>query len=387
MTVRKRRTNWHWTAPKVLGAMFLLGLTAALLAAGSLWVLSDDTAGLPPAAGDLSSFNSLYLRAYLRWNLATLNAASAGADGIFEVREGESATDVSGRLQTEGWVPSADLVAKYLVYSGGDRRIGAGLYLIRVGESPRQIADSIVSGESRVRTLTVFAGWRREEVAQALTDSSIDIAPADFLAATSGRPGAGGELDVLYSQIPAGASLEGFLLPGTYNVLPGESAASLASRMVGNFLTSVSPDLRAALQAHGLTLYQAVTLASIVQREAMLEEEMPLIASVYYNRLQSNMRLEADPTVQYAVGYQATRGKWWANPLTDADFGVESPYNTYIVYGLPPGPISNPSLAALQAVAAPADSSFLFFRAACDGSGRHLFAETYLQHLANACGN
>jgi UPF0755 protein len=114
---------------------------------------------------------------------------------------------------------------------------------------------------------------------------------------------------------------------------------------------------------------------------------MPLIASVFFNRLQRNGKLETDPTVQYALGFQAGRGGWWAIPLTDSDFSIDSPYNTYLYYGLPPGPICNPGLPALQAVAFPAESSYLFFRAACDGSGRHNFAETDAQHDANACSD
>jgi UPF0755 protein len=129
-----------------------------------------------------------------------------------------------------------------------------------------------------------------------------------------------------------------------------------------------------------------VTLASIIQRETLVEEEMPLMASVLYNRLAQGMRLQVDPTVQYAVGFQAGRGGWWVNPLLDADLALDSPFNTYLYYGLPPGPICSPSPAALEAVAYPLVSSYLYYRAACDGSGRHNFAETYLQHLSNACG-
>jgi peptidoglycan lytic transglycosylase G len=151
------------------------------------------------------------------------------------------------------------------------------------------------------------------------------------------------------------------------------------------FVQSLPQGLVDAIRGRGLTVYQAVTLASIVQREAILEEEMPLIASVFYNRMAQGWRLESDPTVQYAVGYQSDRGGWWPSPLLDSDFSMDSLYNTYIYYGLPPGPISNPGLSALKAVADPADTSYLFFRAACDGSGRHNFAETYTQHLSNAC--
>jgi UPF0755 protein len=132
-------------------------------------------------------------------------------------------------------------------------------------------------------------------------------------------------------------------------------------------------------------MVQAVTLASIVQREAVIQDEMPMIASVFLNRLAVNMKLDSDPTVQYALGYQNGRGGWWTNPLSLADLQIDSPYNTYIYTGLPPGPIANPSLEALQYVAQPAQTPYFYFRAACDGSGRHNFAITFNEHLNNAC--
>ena len=110
-----------------------------------------------------------------------------------------------------------------------------------------------------------------------------------------------------------------------------------------------------------------------------------MIASVFYNRMGINMRLQTDPTVQYALGYDAARGTWWTNPLSLADLRVDSPYNTYLHPGLPPGPISNPSLAALQAVAAPAKSNYYYFQARCDKSSLHNFAETLEQHQQNNC--
>jgi UPF0755 protein len=112
---------------------------------------------------------------------------------------------------------------------------------------------------------------------------------------------------------------------------------------------------------------------------------MPVIASVYLNRLANAMKLDADPTVQYALGFNPEQDTWWTNPLSSQDLQAQSPYNTYLQAGLPPGPIASPGLAALKAVAFPTKTSFYYFRAACDGSGRHAFSETYEQHLQKAC--
>jgi UPF0755 protein len=136
---------------------------------------------------------------------------------------------------------------------------------------------------------------------------------------------------------------------------------------------------------HGLSIYEAVTLASIVEKEAVVDEEKPMIASVFLNRLAAGMRLETDPTVQYALGFQEAADTWWKVPLTLDDLAIDSPYNTYIISGLPPTPISNPGIDSLRAVGFPAETPYFYFRAACDGSGRHLFAITFEEHLNNAC--
>jgi UPF0755 protein len=128
-----------------------------------------------------------------------------------------------------------------------------------------------------------------------------------------------------------------------------------------------------------------VTLASIVQREAVRPEEQAAIASVFLNRLVAGMPLQTDPTVQYALGFDVATNSWWKVPLSTADLEIQSPYNTYQNLGLPPGPISSPGLNAIQAVAYPAQTPYYYFRARCDGSGLHDFSETFDQHLQSGC--
>jgi UPF0755 protein len=155
--------------------------------------------------------------------------------------------------------------------------------------------------------------------------------------------------------------------------------------MARQFDKSVTPKLRQQLNARGLTLHQAVTLASIVEREAAVPAEQPIIASVYLNRLKRDMPLQADPTVQFAVASanlaEALGFGYWKRELTRTDLQLPSPYNTYVQRGLPPGPICSPGLSALEAVANPAETEFLFFVAS--GDGRHVFAKTDTEHAAN----
>jgi len=180
-------------------------------------------------------------------------------------------------------------------------------------------------------------------------------------------------------------SHEGFLSPGSYTFRREETVDAVVDAMVSRFLENLPPDFSTNCQQLGLNFYQCVTLASIVEKESMIEAEQPLIASVFYNRLGIGMKLESDPTVQYAIGTANQGSVWWKNPLNLADLEINSAYNTYLYPGIPPAPIANPGQAALLAVSNPQISEYYFFRAKCDESGAHNFAITFEEHLLNAC--
>ena len=206
----------------------------------------------------------------------------------------------------------------------------------------------------------------------------MEFTPDDFLAVASrARPG--------FDFLAGAASSEGFLYPDTYIVPRTVRANQFVDGLLRDFGLHLTTELREGINRQNLTVYQGVTLASIVQREAVHQEEAPMIASVYLNRLKVGMKLDADPTVQYALGFNPIQGTWWTNPLSTANLQFDSPYNTYRVDGLPPTPIDNPGSDALQAVASPADTPYYYFSARCDGSGYHQFAQTFQEHLQNLC--
>ena len=305
-----------------------------------------------------------------------------GAEQVFEILPGESATGVIGRLWEANLLNDSAVFQAYLRYRGLDTGIQAGKYRLSPAMSPIEIAQALQDATPQEIHFTLLAGWRLEEVVEALRLSGLQV-DTDALLRGARSPGFPHPLE---GRLPPGASLEGFLFPGEY-VIPREetSPAVILTIFLQRFEAQVNPEIRQGLENQGLSLYQGVILASIVQREAVVEDEMPLIASVFFNRLAQGMRLETDPTVQYALGYDAARGGWWPTPLRRVDFQVDSPFNTYRNPGLPPAPIDSPGLTALRAVAFPAQTPYLYFRAACDGSGRHAFATTYDEHLANAC--
>jgi len=379
----KRKPNAHGGPWRALGLLVVAGfaLGAGIFVCGQT-ARAWDPARIGSPAANLSLLERLALSAYLGLRSDALSRASPIAQGgSVTIAEGENATTLASRLVSERWISEAAVFRTYLRFTGGDRKLYPGIYAMPPNLTTRALADLLVSGSSRQITLTVFPGWRVEELASALEQHGLPIPAADFIAASHRRPG---DL-ALYLALPAQSGLEGFLLPGRYLVERSANADLLVFEMASAFERAVSDDLRRALETRGLSLYEAVTLASIIQREALQDDEMPLIASVFLNRMNSGMLLEADPTVQYALGFYPPQATWWRSPLGSSDLQVDSPFNTYLYGGLPPGPICNPSPEALNAVADAPASSYYFFRARCDGSGRHVFAQTYDQHLANAC--
>jgi UPF0755 protein len=303
-----------------------------------------------------------------------------GTQRTFTITLGESVNSISTHLQSEGLISSAEAFRDYLVYAGLDTTVQAGKYQLSPSMTSIQIAHKLLDPMPEDVEFNILQGWRAEEIADSLPTSGIRVDPAEFLALVRKPP-----TDLLPQGAPHATSLEGFLSPGTYIIKRETSAHDLLVIFLNRFDENMTSELRDAYAAHGLDLLQAVTLASIVQRESIIIDEQPTIVSVFYNRLSSGMKLESDPTVQYALGYQLDKKTWWKNPLATTDLGIDSRYNTYVYPGLPPGPIDSPGADALLAVAYPAQTNFYFFRAKCDGSGRHFFAETYQQHLNNAC--
>lgn len=284
----------------------------------------------------------------------------------FSIAPGDSLESILTRLQGTNLIENERAFRAYLIYSGIDRRIQPGEYFLTPQLSELEIAQALGSPPNQT-TLSILGGWRMEEISEKLAGVGLLMNPQEFI------------------QTVLVQGREGYLFPGNYQVQRDISPEALVETFYQEFKLQVTPEMESQFASQGLTLHEAVILASIVEREAVLEEEMPQIASVFLNRLAKEMNLGADPTVQYALGYNSEQSTWWTNPLTLDDLKLPSSYNTYENPGLPPGPICNPSLAALQAVANPAQTSYLYFRADCDGSGRHLFSENFQEHLDNAC--
>lgn len=301
----------------------------------------------------------------------------------FTVNLGDSPTVIGENLFNTSLIRDPDLFVDYVRISDLDVQLEAGTYFLNQTQTIPEIALALTDSSKSFIPFRILEGWRIEEIAAAIdTNHLFGFTGADFLAVA----GPGAQADPTFATtvgLPQGASMEGFLFPDTYQLPPEITPIGLRDLLTQAFLAQVGTQIPTDAAAQGLSLYQIATLASIVQRESVNSDENPMIASVYRNRLDIGMKLDADPTVQYAIGLQ--NGTWWPQITRDDYTGVISDYNTYLNPGLPPGPIANPGLSAIRAAVYPETSDFLYFRAACDGSGYHNFARSFEEHVANGC--
>jgi UPF0755 protein len=251
------------------------------------------------------------------------------------------------------------------VVRGSARGLKAGEYLVPQGANTLGILAMLETGQVVQHTVVLREGSTVAEFARSLGAEGLVPAEDVLRASTNG-------IFLQTLGVPAD-SLEGYLYPDTYQFVKGMTAEEILARMVARMRERVSGDILAAAQARELTLHQLLTLASIIEKEAVERSEMPLISAVFWNRLKLEMPLQADPTVQYAVGKERQR-------LTRDDLMVESPFNTYRRAGLPPGPIAGPSIAAIRAAVNPAPVAYLYFVASDDR--RHQFSVTLADHNA-----
>jgi UPF0755 protein len=335
------------------------------------------------------------LEAYLAANQAQLNQPiSVDNHPVhFVIEPGTPARMVGQSLQKAGLINDDLLFEAYVRVNGLENRLNAGAFVLAPNMTLVQIVDVLLHAEAASVAVTIPEGWRLEQIADYLTSTSIfkdnPAAGTAYLhqAATSDLAGLNPAQYPFLQGRPAGVSLEGYLFPDTYAIPAAKpSAADLLQRQLDNFAKRVPPLYAQAVAAGDttLSLYEVLTLASIVEREAVMPDERPTIAGVYLNRIAANMNLDADPTVQYALGYQKERNQWWKTPIFLEEYStVQSPYNTYLNPGLPPGPICNPGLSSIQAVLKPDKHEYLYFVALPDGSGRHVFAKTLEEQQIN----
>jgi UPF0755 protein len=343
----------------------------------------------------------------LKWTirmllLGTLVAVAAGIGGYMYIQKalmpveaseevtidippGSSALTIADKLEQSGVIRDALVFRGYVKYKGVENDFQAGTYVFPRGIALDDVISKLTKGDVVRDTVrfTIPEGLSVLQVADRLAKQGI-VDRETFLKEINE-----GQFDFAWlSDIPQSSEerpyrLEGFLFPETYEVDKGSTEHEIIRRMLSQFDKEWKPEWREELNKKDLSLYEIVTLASIVEREVVADKERPIVAGIFYNRLKDGWMLQSCATVQFVLGKQRDR-------ITFADLEVKSPYNTYIHEGLPPGPIASPGRASLKSVVYPEATDYYFFVTKKDGSQEHLFARTFAEHQkndANSRGN
>ncbi|MGE0361844.1 MAG: endolytic transglycosylase MltG [Vicinamibacterales bacterium] len=293
-----------------------------------------------------------------------------GGDAQFvDIPAGLGPPAIAARLVAAGVVRDATTFRVALWLTGRARDLKAGEYRFTTARSAVEVVETIARGQIFTQPITFREGLTIAEMADVYAGRGLGERAA-FVAAASAA-------SLVADLDPDAADLEGYLFPDTYPLPRHTPAPALVAQMVRGFRAALTPALRDEAAAQGLTVRQVVTLAALVEKETARDDERPLVAAVYRNRLRLRMPMQADPTVIFAL---QRAGRWNGN-LTRADLAFDSPYNTYRYPGLPPGPIAAPGRLALEAVVRPAAVDYLYFVSRNDGS--HVFAATLREHNRN----
>ncbi|MEM8861480.1 MAG: endolytic transglycosylase MltG [Chloroflexota bacterium] len=395
MTERENKSNRKRPKRRGCGCVPVLLILSALGLAGFLLAINPVLQAIRQSqiaqdggASHLTPFERYYLQYLLTQETEVLfgPAGNFSEPIIFEIEPGQGASTIAANLQASGALNNSELFLNYANYYGYDRQFEAGRFRIQPGVTIAGLAEQLTNARPVELTLRFLEGWRVEEMAQNfdLVDAP-NLSSDEFLRLVRNPKQEWRDQYPALATLPEGGSLEGYLFPDTYVFLPEVTTEEIIETMLDNFEAKVTPDMRQAWGANGLTIHEAISIASIVQREAVVTSEKPTIGGVFLNRISIDMKLEADPTVQYALGYNDVWDSYWKSPLSLDDLRVDHPYNTYVYPGIPPGPIATPGLDSFIAVANPEITDYIFFVADCDpeAPGTHMFAITFDEHLAN----
>lgn len=276
---------------------------------------------------------------------------------VFVINRGDGVREIASNLKSKGLIK--DPIAFFLLVKklGLDKKIEAGDFRLSPSMTTQEIAENLTHGRLDI-WVTILEGLRTEEIAGILEANIPSYKPSWKERLTE---------------------KEGYLFPDTYLIPKDADIELVLSIMLNNFdrkYASITTAGNNRLSKNGI-----VIVASMIEREARLPQDRPLVASVIHNRLNIGMKLDIDATVQYALGFQVDQKSWWKRNLTLEDLKINSNYNTYLISGLPPGPIANPGVEALKAALAPADTEYLYY--VSDENGRNYYAKTLAEHQEN----
>lgn len=290
------------------------------------------------------------------------------------IPEGSSLGKVASILYDKGLIKNGTFFKSRVQKLGKDTEIKTGDFELSKSMSMDEIIEKITANQEVAQgafvKLVIPEGFERKLIAERIEEKGLG-SKDDFMAATADKSAYEGEFQWL-SKLDSGDTLEGYLFPATYDIPENETVEDITRRMLRAFQDRMGDYLERD-DFNGLTFKQMITMASIVEREIKVDDERPLAASVFYNRINQGMRLQSCATVQFILGERKPN-------LSNEDISIDSPYNTYTNAGLPPSPIASPGMKSIDAVINPAKTDYLFFVLTGD-DGSHTFTSTYEEHL------
>jgi UPF0755 protein len=324
--------------------------------------------------------------------LFQLQAPAEGAVVTLNIANGDTPREIAGKLEQQGFVRDARIFWLYLLLNNEGDQFKAGQYTLKIGSDRDELIRTLNGGgEPMIKSvrLTIPEGFTVRQLANRV-EQKFAIPAEQFIEEAEGfvmnqslAASTGTASFPWFSEIPKDEELlyplEGYLFPDTYEFKENISAAEMIQELLAQTnarLAQLPAGWEQQLQKLGISVHEMLTIASLIEREVVVPEERKIVASVIYNRLNKGMPLQIDATVQYLLPAQKDR-------LLYADLEVNSPYNTYRSNGLPPGPIANPGLAAIEAACFPGTSDYFFYVTKKDGTNGHLFARTFAEHKQN----
>lgn len=277
---------------------------------------------------------------------------------IFSVVKGEGTKEISANLREQGFIKSATAFRLYTMTFGIAGKLQAGNYLLSPSMSMPEIAGKFASGDVVKETITIIEGWNLRDISFYLEEKGIAYG-ADFFVAADPFEDKSEDFDFLKSK-PEGMSLEGFLFPDTYLIIKGETSQEIINKILKNFGQKLTPELREEIENQDKTIFEIITMASLIEKEVRTLEDKKLVSGILWKRLESKMPLQVDATISYITQKKTTR-------ISIEETKIDSPYNTYKYQGLPVGPISNPGLDSIVAALNPEGSQYWYYLSTPEG--------------------
>ena len=306
----------------------------------------------------------------------TVNSANSANPEIknFTIPAGWGVSKIADALKQEGLIKNSLVFKLYVWQRGIKNQLQGGEYFLAQNLSLKELAEIISHGASATqeKTLTFIEGWNNQQIAQYLLQQGLISRAEEFFAVVQKKAAWWDNYAVLADK-PANLDLEGYLFPDTYRVFSGASVTDIVKKMLANLEIKLTPEMRQAIADQNRSIHEILTLASILEKEVNSDQDRKKVADIFYKRLKAGMPLQADSTVNYATGKSVSRA-------SAKDLEIDSPYNTYKYPGLPPGPISAPSLSAIEAAVYPASNPYWYFLTTPDG--QVIYSVTHEEHVA-----